>query len=253
MVFYNDWVINAYRFPDSTYFFHAMDTFEKQCSDQKEWNSHRNLLLGYYYYGKNWNKTINYYSSFLNTRNKDHRLTYRHFAESYFSLRKAYDTIADMSRADLIFLRLDSTRRYCLTTAGHFAESLFEEYLRKKNVEDLYLANAYFDFIEQHSFRSLLNADEDAFLTFQYETGSKIFARAIEAAYEAWKITKDKHWLDKALNYMEYLKSYLLYRDMLKHPNGNENEYSLSDTIRILQEQLSQVLFKTRINTPSNL
>ncbi|MEZ5040636.1 MAG: CHAT domain-containing protein [Saprospiraceae bacterium] len=267
MVFYIDWIINCTRFSDSTYFFQAMNAFEEQFSGSEDWRAHYDRLLGYYYFAVDTEKTIRHYSAFLEAKENDPEIDYRLLADSYYCLRVAHRTLNDFVRsaqyAKKSFLlydclsgevditqvdniqQIDSTKRYCLAISGFFAEGLLKKYQLGKDPEDLNLANAYYGFIERHSFRSLLSKDEDAFLSFQYEAGGKIYAKALEAAHETWKLTQDKHWLEKAFNYMEYLKSFLLYRDMLKEP-VSEDTYSLSDSIRLLQGQVNQLLFALR-------
>ncbi len=275
--FYIDWIINTTRFPDTTYFFQAMQAAEEEFSEEEDWQAHRKRLLGYYYYGTDFNKVIQYYSSFLEAKEKDPRLDYRKLADSYYSLRVGYRDLGDFARSadyakksfllydciseevDIVqaenIRQIDSTKRYCLTISGFFAEGLLKKYQIEKKPADLSLANAYFDFIERHSFKSLLNKDEGAFLTFQLEAGSRIYAKSLEAASEAWAKTKDEYWLDKAFTYMEYLKSYLLYRDMLREEEV-EAGYSMSDSIRLLQGQVNQMLFTSRDQnqaSPENL
>ena len=269
MNFYIDWIINTCRFSDSTLFFQAMEAFKEQFSTGSIWKPHYERLLGYYYFGKDSDKAIKHYGAFLETAG-DHaqEIDYRIFADSYYCLRMAhreqgnfaksahfakkslqlYNCIGeevDINQVNAIS-QLDSTNRSCLTVSGFFAEGVLKKYYLEKKLDDLQLANVYFDFIEQHSFKTLLNKDEDAFLTFQVEAGSRIYAKALDAATEAWTVTKNNHWLDKAFNYMEYLKSYLLYRDMLKENQGHEQGYSLSDSIRLLQGQVNQLLFSLR-------
>ncbi len=267
MTFYIDWIINNTRFSDSTYFFRAMQTFRQQVLENQDGQAHYDRLLGYYYYGKDVRKTVKYYSNFLDMKDGDSEVDYRIFADAYHSLRVAHRELKDFTKSakyaqkSLLLYdclkgdidiqmtenihRLDSTKRYCLTISGFFAEGLLMKYLYDKKPEALALANAYFEFVERHGFNSLLNRDEGAFLTFQLEAGSRIYARALEAASEAWKLSGNEQWLDHVMSYMEYLKSYLLYRDMLKD-ESEETTYSLSDSIRLIQGQVNQLLFTSR-------
>ena len=264
MTFYVDWIINATRFPDSTYFWQSMDALKAQFPDNAKQEAHYARLLGYYYYGIDMLKAIQHYAAFLEVMEEDRNVDYRNLAECFYILRASYREIGDFEKsafyAKKSFLlydcmseeveiaqveniqQIDSTKRYCLIISGFYAEGLLQKYQQQKKPEDLRLANAYFDFIERHSFRSLLNRDEGAFLSFQLEAGSRIYTRALESAYEAWVDTKDRYWLDKSMGYMEYLKSYLLYRDMLKNDEGS-GIYSLSDSIRLLQGKVNQLLF----------
>lgn len=267
MDFYVDWIINTTRFSDSTYFFQAMQASEEQFAGEEDWQAQHNRLLGYYHYGTDARKMIQYYRSFLETKDSDPNTDYRKLADSYYCLRVGYRELEDFAQSAIYakksFLlydcineevdigeaeniqQIDSSKRYCLTISGFFAEGLLKKYQLEQDPADLALANAYFDFIERHSFKSLLNKDEGAFLTFQLEAGSRIYAKSLEAASEAWTKTKDEYWLDKAFTYMEYLKSYLLYRDMLREEE-EESGYSLSDSIRLLQGQVNQMLFTSR-------
>lgn len=273
MGYYIDWIINTTRFSDSTYFFQAIQAFEEQFAGDEDGLAHQNRLLGYYYFGTDINKMIQYHSAFLEAKDDDPDTDYRILADSYYSLRVAHREANDFARSEAYakksFLlydcinekvdirqaeniqQIDSTKRYCLTISGFFAEGLLKKYQIEKDPVDLNLANAYFDFIEQHSFKSLLNKDEGAFLSFQLEAGSRIYARSLEAASEAWANSNDDYWLDKAFTYMEYLKSYLLYRDMLRE-EVVESGYSLSDSIRLLQGQVNQMLFTLRGNDPES-
>lgn len=265
--FYVDWIINTTRFSDSTYFFQAMQAFEDQFAGEEAWQAHYKRLLGYYHYGTDTRKMIQYYRDFLEAKDNDPNTDYRKLADSYYCLRVGYRELGDFDRSaayakksfllydciseeiDIVqaenIQQIDSTKRYCLTISGFFAEGLLKKYQVEKDPADLALANAYFDFIERHSFKSLLNKDEGAFLSFQLEAGSRIYARSLEAASEAWAESEDDYWLDKAFTYMEYLKSYLLYRDMLRE-EAVESGYSLSDSIRLLQGQVNQMLFTSK-------
>lgn len=267
MIFYIEWVINNTRFSDSTYFFQAMQAFEQQFSGHPDGGVHFDRLLGYYYYGKDVSKTIQNYRSYLKRKDGNSGEDYRILADAYHSLRVAYRAVEDFdssaiyARKSLLLYdclgdsfdilrvedidQIDSTKRYCLTIGGFFAEGLLLKYQKGKKPEDLALANAYYDFVEKHGFKSLLNKDEDAFLTFQLEAGSRIYSKALEAASETWRLSSEPKWLDKAMSYMEYLKSYLLYRDMLKG-ESEETGYSLSDSIRLLQGQVNQLLFTAK-------
>lgn len=267
MDFYVDWIINTTRFSDSTYFFQAMQAFEEQFAGDEAWQAHHKRLLGYYHYGTDTRKMIEHYSSFLESKDNDPDTDYRKLADSYYCLRVGYRELGDFTRSaayakksfllydcineevDIVqaenIQQIDSTKRYCLTISGFFAEGLLKKYQEEKDPADLALANAYFDFIERHSFKSLLNKDEGAFLSFQLEAGSRIYSKSLEAASEAWAESKDDYWLDKAFTYMEYLKSYLLYRDMLRE-EVVESGYSLSDSIRLLQGQVNHMLFASR-------
>ncbi len=273
MDFYVDWIINTTRFSDSTYFFQAMQDFENQFAGEEAWQAHQNRLLGYYHYGTDAQKMIQYYSRFLEIKDNDPNTDYRKLADSYYCLRVGYRELGDFARSanyakksfllydcineevDIVraenIQQIDSTKRYCLTISGFFAEGLLKKYQVGKDPADLELANAYFDFIERHSFKSLLNKDEGAFLSFQLEAGSRIYANSLEAASEAWAESQDDYWLDKSFTYMEYLKSYLLYRDMLRE-EVVESGYSLSDSIRLLQGQVNQMLFTLRGNDPES-
>ncbi len=261
---YIDWVINTCRLPDSTYFFRAMDAFEAEFSGTEDWRPYYDRLLGYYYYGKNPAKVIKHYSAFLAGKEDDPEVDYRFLADSYYCLRMTHRAQNNFEESAKYFKRsfllydciteevdiiepanialIDSTKRYCLTMSGFFAEGLLKKYQLEKDINDLELANDYFDFVERHSFRTLLNRDEDAFLTFQFEAGGGIYSKALEAAYVAWEGSRNREWIDKAFNYVEYLKSYLLYRDMLKS-EPIEGHYSINDSIRLLQGQVNQMLF----------
>lgn len=267
MIFYIEWIINNTRFSDSTYFFQAMQAFERQFSEHPDGEVHFNRLLGYYFYGKDVNKTIQNYRSYLNSKDGNSNEDYRILADAYHSLRVAYRAVEDFDSSAIYAKKslllydcldgsfdihrpedvdqIDSSKRYCLTVSGFFAEGLLLKYQKDKKPEDLALANAYYDFVEKHGFKSLLSRDEGAFLTFQFEAGSRIYSKALEAASEAWLLSGEAQWLDKAMSYMEYLKSYLLYRDMLKG-ESEETEYSLSDSIRLVQGQVNQLLFASK-------
>lgn len=273
MDYYVDWIINTTRFSDSTYFFQAMQASEEQFAGEKDWQAHYNRLLGYYHYGTDTRKMIQYYRSFLETKENEPDTDYRKLADSYYCLRVGYRELGDFAQSavyakksfllydciheevDIVqaenIQQIDSTKRYCLTISGFFAEGLLKKYQLEKDPADLALANAYFDFIERHSFKSLLNKDEGAFLSFQLEAGSRIYANSLEAASEAWAESKDDYWLDKVFTYMEYLKSYLLYRDMLRE-EVVESGYSLSDSIRLLQGQVNQMLFTSTAKQQAN-
>lgn len=264
MSLYIDWVINTCRLSDSTFFFRAMDAFEAEFSGTKDWRPYYDRLLGYYYYGKDPAKVIKHYSAFLVGKEDDPQVDYRFLADSYYCLRMTHRAQNNFEESAKYFKRsfllydciseevdivdpasialIDSTKRYCLTMSGFFAEGLLKKYQLEKNINDLELANDYFDFVERHSFRTLLNRDEDAFLTFQFEAGGGIYGKALEAANVAWEASQNPEWIDKAFNYVEYLKSYLLYRDMLKSETI-EGHYSLTDSIRLLQGQVNQMLF----------
>ncbi|PHN01565.1 CHAT domain-containing protein [Flavilitoribacter nigricans] len=265
MTFYENWIINVCRFGDSTAFFASMDLFEQTFRDRRGWRPHYNRLLGYYNILKDPDKMIKYYTAFLSQEHEDPYFTYWELAEAYYCLRMAngmlnqFDNAAFFAKKSLILYgcieegvdirqpeavtRMDSTRSKCLITSGYVAEEFFKNYLHKGDLQDLKLADAYFDFAVKHSVKSLLHVDEDAFLTYQFEAGNKTYSKALEAAFEGWSATRDLHWQDKALQYMEFLKSFLLYRDMLKQPGKEEKQYSLTDSIRILQGQLNQLLF----------
>lgn len=261
---YIDWVINTCRLSDSTFFFRAMDAFEAEFSGTEDWRPYYDRLLGYYYYGKNPAKVIKHYSAFLAGKEDDPEVDYRFLADSYYCLRMMHRAQNNFEESAKYFKKsfllynciteevdivdsasialIDSTKRYCLTMSGFFAEGLLKKYQLEKDIEDLELANDYFDFVERHSFRTLLNRDEDAFLTFQFEAGGGIYSKALEAANVAWEASRNPEWIDKAFNYVEYLKSYLLYRDMLKSETI-EGQYSINDSIRLLQGQVNQMLF----------
>jgi len=274
MVFYRDWIINVSRFSDSTRFFQAMEVLQNEFSHDEAWSAHRDLLLGYYYYGIDWGKTVKYYGDFLNAKQKDSHINYRHFAEAYYVLRVAYNTkdaflpSANYAKQSLALYgcldrtvdlhdddavqNIDSVKRYCLATSGFFAVDMFKKYKKTKDFKDLQIANTYFEFVEKHSFQSLLNTDEDAFLTFQFEVGIDIFSYGIEAAFGAWQVTGDEYWLEKGFSYIEYLKSHFLYRSMSKNSNPLVREKTLLDSIRILQGQLNQTFFKLQEEENAN-
>ncbi len=274
--FYNDWIINVCRYADSTYFFQAMDIFKKESLGQKDWEIYNAYLMGYYnvlrgYYLQHFaadsDTIIKQYQNFEKLSKGDKKIDYRTYASIYYALRvilqqqQQYHQAASYAKKSFILYdcaeeeidislissisKIDSTKRYCLTTSGFYAMDLLEKFQKKGNPKDLALANAYFDFIEKHGFKSLLDKGEDAFLTFQLEAGSQIYIKALEAASEAWKLSGDKFWLDKMFNFMEHLKSYLLFRDMLKK-NESTPKYSLTDSIRIVQGRINEMIFKLK-------
>ncbi len=147
--FYIDWIINASRFPDTTRFFQALNDFKQAFVSTNQWQPHYNRLLGYFYYGLNASKTIKGHGEFLKAKEGDSSIDYRIFADSYWTLRETYEDLndfdksaiyakksfllygcctadLDINRTDAIE-RLDSTRRYFLTTAGFFSEGLLKK------------------------------------------------------------------------------------------------------------------------------
>ena len=194
--FYIDWVINSTRFSDSIRFFNAMDAFEDEFKETPFGTPHYNRLLGYYYYDKDQQKSIHFYTRFLEAvENEEVSIYYVYLADCYYSLRSLYRDRNEFTKSayfakesfklygclnpevDINQLNavsyLDSNNRYSFVIGGFFAEGLLKKYQHNKDFRTLQLANSYFGFIEKHSFRSLLNKDEDAFLTFQLEAGKK--------------------------------------------------------------------------------
>ena len=270
--FYTLWVINAMKSQDSSYFFQTMKVFENQFEDNREiWQPHFYRLMGrYYYYHQNQaaytSRIIKNCQTALALKHQDPTIEYQALAESYYYLRIIYSKMGEFEKSAFYAKKslllynclkqdvainqlaainqLDGTKRYSLITSGFFASGLLMKYQSGRKKKDLDLANAYFNFVEKHSFESLLKTDENTFLTFQKEVGNRIFIDAMQAAYETWQITRDKFWIEKVFNYMEYLKSYLLYRDMLKSEKINTHIQALSDSIRVVQGIVNQMLFQ---------
>lgn len=268
LYFYWEWIITKIWLKDEDEFYAAMKIFYHQFADSHpDGKPFYHQLLAYYYFKTGaCEKSIEFYRKFLEVKDNDPNIDYRALATAYFVMRECHEKLGNFDRAAhfakksfLLYrcldeevditrpeavTQLDSSRLYSFVTSGFFAQGLLKKYRQTKDPRDLLLANTYFDFVERHSFQSLLKADEDTFLTFQLEAGNRIFINAIEAAREAWALDGDPYWLEKAFNYMEYLKSYLLYRDMLKNQEVESEAYSLSDSIRILQGQVNQVLYR---------
>lgn len=264
--FYIDWMINSCRLSDSIYFFNTLNIAKERFKQHQEWIPYHNYLLGYYYYLKaDIKKSQYHFDTFLKTIATNAEVDYRIFAATYNCLRNIhkrlnnFETATEYAKQSFLLYDcatselnlsdlnattfIDSTKRNCLTISGFFAEDLLQKYRIENKEKDLILANSFFDFVERYSFKSLLNKDEDAFLSFQAEAGRRIYGKAIEAAHEAWQQTQDPFWLSKIFSYMEYLKSYLLYRDMLKKDISDTHSYSLTDSIRIMQGEVNQLLF----------
>lgn len=265
MSFHEVRLFNTIRFPDSTFFFTTLETFRQEFENTIGWRPHYERLLGYYYFTRNPQKTIVHCQNFLSTAHEDPNLSFRDFAESFYFLRTTYrnlgqyDKSAYYAHKSLVLYgcpdenfslnqfdatdHLDSTKRYCLLTSGFVARDLLKKYAATKNVNDLILANQYFEFAEKHILNSLFLADEDEFLTWQFESGTQITEKALETAHITWQTTGEPKWLDRGLHYADNLKSYLLYRDMLNRTVATADDQSLLDSIRLLQGQLNQVLF----------
>ncbi len=263
--FHRDRIINSARFKENTLFFRYLSELDSLLQEHDQQHVYPDRLLGYFYMRHNIDSSTYYYQKFLKTCEQEESCNIYLLDEAFFILRigflssKQYDKaltyalkameLFNCCPANLNFKspefigQLERERTPCLNYYGMMAEVLLQKYLSSQQKDDLLLALDYFSIYEQNFFPSILRADEDALLTFQYEISTQTFLNALKAAYYAYQDSQDTFFLDKAFGYMERIKSYLLYRDRLNPSRNTQEDISRSDSIRLLQGRINRLQF----------
>jgi len=204
------------------------------------------------------------YNNFIHNKNRYHK---RHLDEAYYGLIHAYASIGNYNQSvklcrnsielfqstthsftfdSILQCRIDKSQVAAWVMSGIQA-TLFLKWAKTLpgNASDslLFKAIQIFKYFDQNFFLSILNSEEDALNTFQYEVTNQIYPSAIEACYLYHQThPQESELLDLAFRFCERRKSYQLYRDVL----GQESFASKSttnDSLRILQSNWNKQYF----------
>ncbi|MEM7369478.1 MAG: CHAT domain-containing tetratricopeptide repeat protein [Bacteroidota bacterium] len=266
--FWRDRIILVSRYEDSTayqdsrLFSRYISELQQLLQVNEDKYGHIDRLKGYYFLRRNRDSSIYYYERFLTSHEASEQVEFHLLDESYFVLRDLHSQEAKFQqalsfsdkRAELFNCKScpdginpisisPNASTACINHYYFRSRVLFQQYLHQGEVDlaRLIQLNQYFEEITRFFFGSIQTADEDAILTYQSEIGTSIFQLAIEVALRSWRQTKQSSWLDLAFRYMEQMKSYLLFRNMLRPLAPLQQELALSDSIRIYQGKVSEL------------
>jgi len=262
-----DRIIHATRFfPDTTLFVRYLNDLALLLQSQTDYYGFPDRLRGYA--ESDTKRSSAYYQQFLQQYEQDKRVSTFILDEAYFVLRENYAAIDSFDRAleyavktlrvynccqavgncqdENFFRRIDAEKTPCMVACGSIARILLRKYQRTGDGNALKWANRYFELVDRNLFPSIVHADEDAILTYQSEVGNVLYPSALEAAYEAWRVTNQREWLDRVFRYGERVKSYLLYRDMLRQEGVNTVVWA--DSVRLWQGRVNRYLDFQRLH-----
>jgi CHAT domain-containing protein len=116
------------------------------------------------------------------------------------------------------------------------ADIFFASYEHSKNENDLKMAQYCYDLADTLLYANSLNYELDVVLNLQNEVGNTMYSNAIEVNRLIYIKSKDHSALDKAFKYMDRMKSYFLYKNMVVTQNPEE-EFILNQLKQLNNQQ----------------
>ena len=266
--FFRDRIILASRYEKTDRFFDYLGQLTEHLRNTQDLLGHPDRLLGYMYFRRNPDSALFYYERFLSKTEQSHTYVELHLKdEAHYILRELYLEKKELGKAlTHVTDRLEAygccppetdyfsfaknkplfstSKTFCLLKYADIANILLSRYEEKNNLSDLVLANNYFQLVAENYYSSILHADEDALLSYQLEAGKQLFTKSFEASFLTYQETLSPHWLDLAFQYIEQTKSNALVRSMKQPLNIEEENWVLSDSIRVFQNRVNQLRFQ---------
>jgi CHAT domain-containing protein len=263
--FFRDMIINDAFLEDTARFLQDFRHLNEFLGTQPEVHVHPVRLLGYYFFKrKQWRKSIECYEAFLKDMRGVKRPNQLLIDEAIFVLSTSYMKLDEYDKALEYACRNLFIERYTdpippwstlispdfhenkpqrLVAYSKIVGVLLGRFAKQSNNSDLVRADQLCTMLDTLLFSSITaqNSNDDAVLNYQDEVGAALFPQAVQTAYLCFQHTGDSLFLDKAFRYCERMKSYLLYRSLLRDRPGAA---SWGDSLRYLRARIDQLSFQ---------
>ena len=278
---YRNLMINCIAQQDTVEFFALLKKGEQQFPPSKRKYFFRENLLGYYYHNQNNTiKSIQFYEQFvqyyLNFPNPDNLLVDEayYLLASQYKKKKAFDLAAKYVIKNMLFGaniqdslknfqeiiadKLTDKKSYQFVFYGQLAGVYLDGY-KEDTLKLDYLKNAFFLYKKLDSliFRKIVSVEEDAILTYLNDVGKEVYSNALNSTILLDKIYHQREYLEWANIFMDRMKSFVFYRNLLAKNQANvdfvdkklqEEEINLKSDLKELK---LEKLNKLSIYTPS--
>ncbi len=253
---------------DSIGFSDNLNLLQKNVQQQGNYYAYPERLLGYYHFG-NSNKTIDYYTQFLNKYAKDSLVGHALKTEAFYSLIDSYSDTLSTSYSHQEVIRyanawitgdhkglLDSTSSlqtlslvnnsamYAVVPMALAANAYWNKYLKYKKLSDLKETITVYKQADSLLFHTVNGLENNVLINFQKSIGNTLYPTALKAIFEYYNKTKDPASLEDAFHFSERMKSGILFRDI--------ELLNKKDSIAILKGALDQLIGKSTIQQLNN-
>ncbi|PHN00934.1 CHAT domain-containing protein [Flavilitoribacter nigricans] len=204
---------------------------------------HPDRLRGYYYFGVNPSRSVQYYEQFLSNYRNDPQRNRHLLGEAYYSLGKMYQKLGifdlayrsfrdimlygtpyegeDLTLGQIISPEVYHSYKYNYRSFANIAGVLLRKFNSQNDPVDLEWANRFC--VLADSLTALPSPNDDAIITYQKEAGDEFYQVAMECTYLSYERNPNRSLLNQALRFSERMKSHILFRDMYSREKFDEN------------------------------